>query len=330
MKKRSAFTLIELLVVVSIIALLVALLLPSLSKARATAQRVSCGANIRSVGLALQFYFNENSNINPGAATYGNTGAKKMLEFLWPVALAPYLNIPGVADAPAAADATGRFAAFAKQILDNGAGRRSSLYCPLYNGTLPAYSSWTYPNSFTYSSYASVAVAWLPSNNYLAQNDTELFTTVPTSDDPSALQPPPGNTAAERTIQSNNFSFYSRRLAAKPPFTPIFGHNTGSGNFSYANAINRGSSWNYSFALPNTSSASYVRYSHENRLPFAYLDGHIEVISAAEILADYKANNGTADGTGLTNFRAKYGPNGLEPLYGYSTNSSSTVQFNTW
>ena len=58
-QKKNAFTLIELLVVVAIIALLISILLPSLSSAREQGKKAVCLANLRGIGLATNQYANE-------------------------------------------------------------------------------------------------------------------------------------------------------------------------------------------------------------------------------------------------------------------------------
>ena len=63
--RQTAFTLIELLVVVSIIALLISILLPSLKKARAQAKDTVCKSNLHQLGLAIQYYASDNTDRVP-------------------------------------------------------------------------------------------------------------------------------------------------------------------------------------------------------------------------------------------------------------------------
>lgn len=98
-KKRLGFTLIELLVVVAIIAVLVAILLPALSRAREQTKKIVCGANVKQIGQAFFYYGNDFNDMiprnNDNSVSFNSSGEWYSYG-RWFQQISKYVQIPDV------------------------------------------------------------------------------------------------------------------------------------------------------------------------------------------------------------------------------------------
>jgi len=86
-QRRAGFTLIELLVVIAVIAILLAIAIPAVQKAREAARRTECANNLKQIGLAMHQFLQTHKNQFP-KSSHGTSD----LESTWIYTLAPFME----------------------------------------------------------------------------------------------------------------------------------------------------------------------------------------------------------------------------------------------
>ena len=131
---RRAFTLIELLVVIAIIAILAAMLLPALSKAKEKAHAIACVSNLRQCGVATQLYIGDNDERLP-YAHLGNVPNADINNWM-------YLLTPYIKQGNFSAGTTTENSDFAKAVYTCATRMKEPLNNPAIPPPAFGYSSW--------------------------------------------------------------------------------------------------------------------------------------------------------------------------------------------
>jgi prepilin-type N-terminal cleavage/methylation domain-containing protein/prepilin-type processing-associated H-X9-DG protein len=170
LKRSAAFTLVELLVVIGIIAVLISILLPSLTAARRSADRTKCLASLRQIGAGFFMYANENKGYFPRVR---HTWGSPLKDVRWHDSISKYvlngrqLNVLGRQTEAALGGGATDLQIYSKSVAD---GSNVLWGCPVWNRI-----SWTSTGSYTTGTSANLNHGYSMNPTPFAPGDTRPF-----------------------------------------------------------------------------------------------------------------------------------------------------------
>jgi prepilin-type N-terminal cleavage/methylation domain-containing protein len=274
-RRSRAFTLVELLVVIGIIAVLISILLPTLSKAREAAKRTQCLSNLRQIATFINMYATAYKGVVPlGCGSSGNAGCAEALN---------YQITNGSSDPDPDPPAKVRYiglgllfkAGYLKETGGGGTGAGSAaiLFCPTAAGDI-------------YHGFDGVSNKWPPSLN-------TVRTTYSCRSSVTNVNPQPGTHATDIVVWSygSGQPFYPRQIAngafvggTPPPKAAMFQLNKLKSKAIVADIM-----------VTNTGSGDRVKLMHKKGIQVLYANGGARWVDLGVVQKQYTTMLTTTD-----------------------------------